>query len=91
VTALVASPQASAVPGRRAVGLLTRIAQRWSVFVVAVLGWELAARAAGSAYFPPPTTIAANLRDNWLGGTAGQLFLSDLACCPAWPGCSGRG
>ena len=79
MTALVASPQASAVPGRRAVGLLTRIAQRWSVFVVAVLGWELAARAAGSAYFPPPTTIAANLRDNWLGGPAGQLFLSDLA------------
>jgi ABC-type nitrate/sulfonate/bicarbonate transport system permease component len=58
---------------------LGRFVQQWAVFVVAVGSWELAARAAGSVYFPPPTTIAVYFAENWLGGPAGQLFLSDMA------------
>lgn len=38
---------------------LIRVAQRWVLFLAAVVCWELATRAAASAFFPPPSEIAA--------------------------------
>ncbi|MEV7385248.1 MULTISPECIES: ABC transporter permease subunit [unclassified Streptomyces] len=52
---------------------------RWSVFLGAVLCWELAARARHSVYFPPPLRIARHARDLWFSGSAGRLFLTSDA------------
>ena len=79
MTAVTDIAPARVAVGRQVVGGLAGFAQRWIVFVVAVGAWELAARGAGSAFFPPPGEIAVFLRENWLGGPPGQLFLSDLA------------
>ncbi|GHE06246.1 ABC transporter permease [Streptomyces alanosinicus] len=49
---------------------------RWSVLTAAVVCWELAARARGSVYFPPPLRIARHARDLWFSGPAGHLFLT---------------
>jgi ABC-type nitrate/sulfonate/bicarbonate transport system permease component len=76
---------APAVPGPvgRAGGRARRTAastaQRIAVPVVAVLAWEVAARAATSPFFPPPSEIAVAFWRTWLGGPATQLFLSDVA------------
>lgn len=43
---------------------------RWGVFALAVAVWELAARAAGSAFFPPPSAIAAAGWSLWFSGPA---------------------
>lgn len=61
-------------------------AQRWSVFALAVLGWELAARAGDSPFFPPPGEIAAATATRWFGGPPWRLFLSDLAVANLLPG-----
>lgn len=53
--------------------------QRWFAFLVAVAGWELAARVGDSTFFPPPSEIAVALWDTWFGGPVPRLFLSDLA------------
>jgi ABC-type nitrate/sulfonate/bicarbonate transport system permease component len=65
---------------------LRGFAQRWAVFALAVLGWELAARSAGSPFFPPPTAIAAATAERWFGGPPWRLFLSDLAVANLVPG-----
>lgn len=52
--------------------------QRWGVLVVAAIIWEVATRAAGSIFFPPPTQIAAQAGQMWLSGPASQLWLSDM-------------
>ncbi|MGW2961746.1 ABC transporter permease [Streptomyces sp. NPDC001220] len=52
---------------------------RWSVFLGAVLCWELAARAQHSVYFPPPLRIARHARDLWFSGPIGHLFLTSDA------------
>lgn len=76
----------SARPARRSVTrVLTDFAQRWIVLVLAVVVWELVTRQAGSAFFPPPTAIAVEIWENWLGGPPGQLFLSDLAVANLLP------
>ncbi|WP_373696221.1 ABC transporter permease [Actinomycetospora flava] len=43
---------------------------RWGVFALALVVWELAARAAGSAFFPPPSAIAAAGWALWFSGPA---------------------
>jgi ABC-type nitrate/sulfonate/bicarbonate transport system permease component len=53
--------------------------------LVALLGWEVAARAVDSLFFPPPSEIAVALWQVWLGGPAATLFLSDLAVANALP------
>ncbi|MEU0967536.1 ABC transporter permease subunit [Streptomyces sp. NPDC005917] len=63
------SPRTAAVP----------FLLRWSVFLGAVLCWELAARAQDSVYFPPPLRIAGHARDLWFSGPAGHLFLTSGA------------
>ncbi|MER6073477.1 ABC transporter permease subunit [Streptomyces sp. NPDC001817] len=62
-------PRATAVP----------FLLRWSVLLVAVTCWELAARAQDSVYFPPPLRIARHTRDLWFSGPAGHLFLTPAA------------
>jgi len=51
--------------------------RRWAVFVCAVLLWELVTRAAGSPFFPPPSTIMAGAGQLWFGGPAAQFGLTD--------------
>ncbi|WP_079057486.1 ABC transporter permease [Streptomyces cellostaticus] len=62
-------------PARAAVPLLLR----WSVLLAAVVGWEAAARAHGSVYFPPPLRIARHAHGLWFSGPLGHLFLTRAA------------
>ncbi|OLR89855.1 ABC transporter permease [Actinokineospora bangkokensis] len=52
--------------------LLKGAAQRWVVFVVAVLLWELATRAADDVFFPPPSTIAEAAGGLWFSPLFGE-------------------
>ncbi|MEU2711322.1 ABC transporter permease subunit [Streptomyces sp. NPDC007205] len=52
---------------------------RWAVLLLAVVCWEVAARAQGSVYFPPPLRIARHARDLWFSGPSGHLFLTPAA------------
>ena len=52
-------------------------AVRYSLFVIIVVAWEVAARRAGSIFFPPPTEILQRAVALWLSGPAERLFLSD--------------
>lgn len=49
---------------------------RWAVLIAAVAVWEVAARAAGSAFFPPPSVIAQRMHTLWFSGPAAHLFLT---------------
>ncbi|MEU6347768.1 ABC transporter permease subunit [Streptomyces sp. NPDC047072] len=52
---------------------------RWLVLLLAVGVWELATRARGSVYFPPPGRIARHMYDLWFDGPVRHLFLSSAA------------
>ncbi|WP_188190771.1 ABC transporter permease [Nonomuraea sp. SYSU D8015] len=52
---------------------------RWLVLAVLLLLWEVATRAAGSAFFPTPSTIVARMHAMWFSGPPSRLFLTDLA------------
>ncbi|MEO3871974.1 ABC transporter permease [Nonomuraea sp. B12E4] len=49
------------------------------VLAVLVIAWEGGTRAAGSAFFPPPSTILGRMHAMWFSGPAGTLFLTDAA------------
>lgn len=49
---------------------------RLAVLVAAVAVWELWARAKGSPFFPPPSTILATMHQLWFSGPATHLFLT---------------
>ncbi|GAA4415495.1 ABC transporter permease [Actinokineospora soli] len=51
---------------------LTRLTQRWAVFVLAVAAWELATRIAGDLFFPPPSEIAPTMVDLWFSSAFGD-------------------
>jgi ABC-type nitrate/sulfonate/bicarbonate transport system permease component len=57
-----------------------RSSRRWwyrlAVLVAAVGVWELWARAKGSPFFPPPSTIVATMHQLWFSGPATHLFLT---------------
>ncbi|MFF7278530.1 ABC transporter permease [Streptomyces griseorubiginosus] len=55
------------------------------VLLLAVAAWELAARAHGSVYFPPPDRIARHMHDLWFDGPARHLFLSSAAAADILP------
>lgn len=55
---------------------------RWGVFALAVVVWEIAARAATSAFFPPPSAIAATGWRTWFSGPA---VLTDSAWADVVP------
>jgi len=61
----------------RARALLGSTAMTWSVFVVALVTWELVAGAADSFYFPRMTEILGAAVDLLLSGPASHLFLGD--------------
>lgn len=61
----------------RSVRRVGGIANRWALFAVAIVIWELLTQAAQSPFFPPPTTIASTGADMWFSGPASRLFLSD--------------
>ncbi|MFI5658527.1 ABC transporter permease [Streptomyces sp. NPDC051684] len=52
---------------------------RWPVLAVAVALWEVAARAHGSVFFPPPSRIAHHAYDLWFSGPVSHVFLTDAA------------
>ncbi len=62
---------------RSAVVLARGALLRWLVLVLAA--WQLAARAHGSVYFPPPARIAHHAYDLWFSGPVGHLFLTPAA------------
>ncbi|WP_216210104.1 ABC transporter permease [Amycolatopsis aidingensis] len=51
--------------------------RRWSLFIGAVVLWEVGTRAAGSPFFPPPTAILASAGEQWFSGPAYRLFLGE--------------
>ncbi|WP_328600968.1 ABC transporter permease [Actinomadura physcomitrii] len=53
---------------------------------VAVAAWELAARSAADPYFPPPTRIAAKLRELWFSGPPDRFWLTQQAIDNVPPG-----
>ncbi|MGW3497097.1 ABC transporter permease [Streptomyces sp. NPDC001020] len=63
---------------RAARGVLGALLRR-PVPAVAVGAWELAARARGSVFFPPPSRIVRHSYDLWFCGPASHLFLTDAA------------
>ncbi|GLW28544.1 ABC transporter permease [Actinoplanes regularis] len=66
-------PAAAALRGLRAVG------RRWVVPMIAIVGWELAARRAADVFFPPPSRIADRMYDLWFSGPAAHLWLTSDA------------
>jgi ABC-type nitrate/sulfonate/bicarbonate transport system permease component len=58
----------------RAAGL-----SRWLVLAVGVAAWEAWSRWKQSPFFPPPTTILAQMYHTWFSGPATHLFLTDDA------------
>ncbi|MFJ9098501.1 ABC transporter permease [Streptomyces sp. NPDC102405] len=76
------APQGSPAPASlptRARAAAHPVLLRWLVLVLAVGIWELAARAHGSVYFPPPDRIARHVHELWFDGPARHLFLSSAA------------
>jgi ABC-type nitrate/sulfonate/bicarbonate transport system permease component len=55
---------------------LARFAARLVVLVVVFVCWELGAKAAGNPYFPPPSSIVADMYHRWFSGPAGHLWLT---------------
>ncbi|WP_107050079.1 ABC transporter permease [Streptomyces bicolor] len=58
---------------------------RWTVLALAVAVWQLAARAHGSVYFPPPAEIARHVRDLWFSGPVRHVFLTEAAVADVLP------
>lgn len=59
---------------------MTRIkgyAGRWTVFVAAILVWEVLTRLAGSPFFKAPSEIATGAVDLWFHGTLAQPIVAD--------------
>lgn len=59
--------------------LLSGFLQRWTVFILAVLTWQLVTNLADDAYFPTPLTIVRAMYHLWFSGPLSHLFLTDLA------------
>ncbi|MEU6253656.1 ABC transporter permease [Streptomyces sp. NPDC047043] len=52
---------------------------RLLVFLLALAGWQVAAQAHGSVYFPPPGRIAHRAHELWFSGPVRHLFLTGAA------------
>lgn len=65
--------------GTLPVRILRALRDRWLVLAVAVGVWELATRASGSVFFPPPSKIVSHMRTLWFDGSASRLFLNETA------------
>ncbi|MFD2354997.1 ABC transporter permease subunit [Nonomuraea ferruginea] len=80
-----AVPVASHARGRRLMTRLGGALLRWPLLIVLVILWEVATRAAGSAFFPPPSTIVTRMHAMWFSGPPGRLFLTDQAVADILP------
>jgi ABC-type nitrate/sulfonate/bicarbonate transport system permease component len=56
-----------------------RALSRWLVLAAGVAAWEAWARWKQSPFFPPPTTILAQMYHTWFSGPATHLFLTGNA------------
>lgn len=61
------------------------LVSRWLLLAVLVAAWEAATRSAGSAFFPPPSVIAARMHALWFSGPPGRLFLTEQAVADVLP------
>ncbi len=57
-------------------GALRAALPRWAVLLAAAAGWQVWARLQRSAFFPPPSAIAARMYRLWFSGPAARLFLT---------------
>ncbi|GHG15984.1 MULTISPECIES: ABC transporter permease [Amycolatopsis] len=71
--------------GRRAARGAAAVLRNWLLFAILVVGWEFAARAGGSKFFPPPTEIAVTAAKLWFTGPASHLFLTDAVFDNVFP------
>src|SRR5690606_23593602 len=62
---------------RRDFRRLREFAIRWGALLALGVVWEIAARLAGSIFFPPLSRIAARLVARWLSGPPASLFLTE--------------
>lgn len=85
MTAVATRPVDEPGPAQRSTRVLSGIAQRWTVFVVFVIVWQLGTAAAQHPYFPTPWTIAKNMYQLLFSGPVSQLFLTDLAIANVLP------
>lgn len=74
-TRRAARPRSTELPARFVLGFL----QRWTVFAVCVVIWQVATAIARDPYFPTPVSIVTTMYDLWLSGPVTHLFLTDLA------------
>ncbi|MEV4171722.1 ABC transporter permease [Nonomuraea sp. NPDC049709] len=58
--------------------MIARLSGLWVVPLVLVV-WELATRAMEHPFFPPPSTIAGQMRELWFTGSPARLWLNDTA------------
>jgi ABC-type nitrate/sulfonate/bicarbonate transport system permease component len=70
-----AAPRSVELPSRLMAGFL----QRWTVFILGVVVWQLVTGAVRDVYFPTPVTIAHTMYQLWFSGPVSHLFLTDLA------------
>lgn len=59
--------------------MIRSVLLRWSVMAAAVGCWEAGARAAGDAFFPPPSQIMSRMAEVWFSGPLTRLFLTSDA------------
>ena len=71
--------------GRRAARGAATVLRNWLLFAILVVGWEFAARAGGSKFFPPPSEIAVTAAKLWFTGPASHLFLTDAVFDNVFP------
>lgn len=64
---------------------LTGFAQRWIVFVVAVVVWQLVTAATENVYFPTPWQIVGRGRELWLTTVDGDFGLADTVLVDIMP------
>lgn len=74
-------PRLTARRGRGVAGFASRL----PVLFIALVAWEYGARALGTPFFPPLSTILTRFVSDWLSGPWYRLFLSDAFLGDAVP------
>lgn len=59
--------------------LVTGFFQRWTVFILCVVVWQVVTAVVRDTYFPTPLTIVRTMYHLWFSGPVSHLFLTDLA------------
>jgi ABC-type nitrate/sulfonate/bicarbonate transport system permease component len=90
---LDSGPEAPAGSGGRLLGRVSvrrprpvlRFLERWSLFVVLVVIWQLVTAATKNPYFPTPVQIARQAGHLWFSGPASHLGLADTVFDDIFP------